>query len=177
MKHLSFILVLLMVSVATTACINNFAVQELNNNAKVYMDKGDVDAAICRLKSSLELDSAVWETHYNLATAYFNGEKYKEAQVEYKEAIKLNPELPDAYFSLAVAFETEANSLEKLYREENKKLDKEFLDKVVTILNDAIKYYDLYSTKITSESEKTETQERIATLKALVASYLATNEG
>lgn len=163
MKHLSFILVLLLVSVATTACINNFAVQELNNNAKVYMDKGDVESAICRLKSSLELDSEVWETHYNLATAYFNANKFQEAQQEYQDAIKINPELADAYYSLAVAYESHADFLLK-NKEENESANINVED----LFNSAISNYEIYIGKISSEQEIAEVQDRIASIKSLL---------
>ena len=61
MQKLLSILLLLFISVVTTACINNFAVQELNNKAKEYLDKGDTQTAICRLKSSLDLDNTVFQ--------------------------------------------------------------------------------------------------------------------
>ena len=70
MRRIFFIISILIVSVFTTACINNFAIKELNTNAQKYMNSGDVDSAICRMKSSLEQDNQVWETHYNLAIAY-----------------------------------------------------------------------------------------------------------
>ena len=63
MQKLLSILLLLFISVITTACINNFAVQELNNKAKEYLDKGDTQTAICRFKSSLDLDNTIYETY------------------------------------------------------------------------------------------------------------------
>ena len=53
MRKVFLILTLLMVSVLTTACINNFAVQELNNKAKIYLEKGDTEKAISRLSYKL----------------------------------------------------------------------------------------------------------------------------
>jgi hypothetical protein len=56
MKKVFLIASVLFVAVASTACINNLAVQDLNNKAKVYADKGDYTQAIERLKSSLDLE-------------------------------------------------------------------------------------------------------------------------
>ena len=56
MKKAFLLASILFISVISTACINNFAVQELNNKAKDFMDKGDYVSAIERLKSSVDLD-------------------------------------------------------------------------------------------------------------------------
>ena len=74
MKKALLLVSILFISVISTACINNFAVQELNNKAKGFMDKGDYQAAIERLKSSIDLDGSVFETRYNLAVAYTKAE-------------------------------------------------------------------------------------------------------
>lgn len=105
MKRILTVLTILFASVLTTACINNFAIQELNNKAKVYLDAGDAEKAICRYKSSLDLDASVFETNYNLGVAYITIKSYSEAINILKNAIKINPEIPDTYYSLAVAQE------------------------------------------------------------------------
>lgn len=110
-KALLFVSVLF-VSVMTTACINNFAVQELNTKAKLYMEQGDFSAAIERLKSSIDLDDSNFETHYNLAVAYTQSEDYANAIKQYKDALELNPDFPDIYYSLAVAEENLSLDLE-----------------------------------------------------------------
>ena len=46
MKKTIFIISVLLVAVVSTACINNFAVRDLNNKAQVYMQKGDYEAAM-----------------------------------------------------------------------------------------------------------------------------------
>ena len=99
------------ISVISTACINNFAVQELNNKAKDFMDKGDYVSAIERLKSSVDLDGSVFETQYNLAVAYTKAEDYSNAIKTYAAAIKLNPDFADAYYSLAVCEENLAKDI------------------------------------------------------------------
>lgn len=111
MKKAIFIVTILFVAVISTACINNMAVQELNNAAKTYMEKGDYTSAIDRLESSLELDRNIYETHYNLGVAYINAKQYEKAIDELNTAIKLNPKYANTYYTLAVAQETFADSL------------------------------------------------------------------
>ena len=111
MKKVLLLFTILFVSVMTTACINNFAIQELNNKAAAYMDKGDTETAICRLKSSLDLDAEIFQTHYNLAVAYNTIGKYKESVEESKRAIELKPDFVDAIYTLAVAKEALAYEL------------------------------------------------------------------
>ena len=111
MKKAIFIVTILFVAVISTACINNMAVQELNNAAKIYMEKGDYSAAIERLESSLELDRNIYETHYNLGVAYINSKQYEKAIDELNAAIKLNPKYANTYYTLAIAQETLADSL------------------------------------------------------------------
>ena len=41
MKKAILIVTVLFIAVISTACINNFAVQELNNKAKIYLENGD----------------------------------------------------------------------------------------------------------------------------------------
>ncbi len=94
---------ILFVAVASTACINNLAVQDLNNKAKAYADKGDYTQAIERLKSSIDLEPSVFETHYNLAIVYTQAEDYVNAVDEYKKVISMKPEMADSYYSLATA--------------------------------------------------------------------------
>ena len=53
MKKALMIVSVLFVAVVSTACINNIAVQELNNKAAEYMQKGDYESAYNRYKSSV----------------------------------------------------------------------------------------------------------------------------
>ena len=57
MKKALMIASVLFIAVVSTACINNMAVQELNNKAAEYMQKGDYESAMNRLQASLDLDS------------------------------------------------------------------------------------------------------------------------
>ena len=103
MKKTLFIVSVLIVAVISTACINNFAVRDLNNKAQAYMQKGDYAQAIERLKSSLDLDPSVYETHYNLAIAYTKAEDYLNASDEYQKALEIKPNEADVFYSLATA--------------------------------------------------------------------------
>ena len=111
MKRAILIVTVLFIAVISTACINNFAVQELNNKAKIYLENGDYDAAINRLQSSIDLDSTIFETHYNLGVAYIKNKQYKKAIEALSKALDLNPEYADSYYSLAVAQESYAQEL------------------------------------------------------------------
>ncbi len=108
MKKLTLFLAILFVSVLCSACINNIAIQELNNKAQEFMQKGDIQGAISRLESSVDLDGTIFETRYNLGVAYISAQEFKKAQTQLEEAIKIKPEFADSYYSLAVAKESDA---------------------------------------------------------------------
>jgi len=103
MKKVILAASILFVAVVSTACINNLAVQDLNNKAKAYADKGDYTQAIERLKSSIDLDPSIFETHYNLAIVYTQAQDYINAVEEYKKVIEMKPDNADSYYSLATA--------------------------------------------------------------------------
>ncbi len=103
MKKVLLIFSVLIVAVISTACINNLAVQDLNNKAKAFMEQGDYTQAIERLKSSIDLDPSIFETHYNLAIAYTKAENYALAVEEYKKALEIRPNDADVFYSLATA--------------------------------------------------------------------------
>ena len=108
MRKLTLFLAILFVSVLCSACINNIAIQELNNKAQEFMQKGDFQSAISRLESSVDLDGTVFETRYNLGVAYISAQEFKKAQEQLNEAIKIKPDFADSYYSLAVAQESDA---------------------------------------------------------------------
>ena len=111
MKRAILISTILFIAVISTACINNFAVQELNNKAQIYLNNGDYESAIDRLEASIDLDSTIYETHYNLGVAYIKSEKYDKAIKALTKAIELNPNQGDSYYSLAVAQESYADEI------------------------------------------------------------------
>ncbi len=181
MKKALLLVSILFVSVISTACINNFAVQELNSKAKVYMEEGDYKAAIERLKSSIDLDDSIFESHYNLAVAYTHAEDYANAIEAYKDAIKLNPDMPDSYYSLAVAEEdlmidlkngtVRVNEEGVIYTPDNLLEDEEVytpdenvLKMVESLKGEALKNYQIYLEKAPQSPDADEVKQKIQSL-------------
>ena len=182
MKKALLLVSILFISVVSTACINKFAVQELNNKAKSYIEQGDYENAIERLKSSADLDGSVFETHYNLAVAYTQAEDYQNAINSFRKAIELNPEFSDAYYSLAVAEEDFSIDLAKgvLTIDENGavvRVDEETLQKqdkitlsdtakqmINDLLSDAVNNYNLYLEKGQNLQDGDEVRQKIQKL-------------
>ena len=103
MKNALMIVSVLIVAVISTARINNMAVQELNNKAAEYMQKGDYESAMNRLQASLDLDSTMYETYYNLGIAAINAQKYDKAIEALEGGIKVKADFADFYYSLGIA--------------------------------------------------------------------------
>lgn len=179
MKRVLLLITILFVSVISTACINNLAVQELNNKAKEYMANGEVEKAICRLRSSIDLDTSIFETHYNLGVALIEVKEYKEAQVSLENAIKLNPDFVDTYYSLAVAYENEADAIvnekDDTESDDNAKLGKDLSANeklaVVELYNLALDNYNKYLAKVNNTDEKEKLSEHINFLNQEIAKY------
>lgn len=190
MKKAFLLASILFISVISTACINNFAVQELNNKAKDFMDKGDYVSAIERLKSSIDLDGTVFETQYNLAVAYTKAEDYSNAIKTYNDAIKLNPNFPDAYYSLAVCEEnlakdiiagevkvndddsvTKAEESDEEDISDKKELSENDKKMLTTLLNNAISDYMIYQDKNPTSDDKTYVENKVKELQMLLAEY------
>lgn len=191
MKKALLLATVLLISVISTACINNFAVQELNNKAKEFMEKGDYASAIERLKSSVDLDGNVFETQYNLAVAYTQAEDYANAIKTYGDVIKINPDFADSYYSLAVCEENlakdiisgevvvnEDESIEKAQPknddDENEAKDEKLSDvsiKVLTsMIENSISDYQLYLDK-SNGSDKEEIDNKIKELQELLEKH------
>ena len=191
MKKALLLVCVLTISVISTACINKFAVQELNNKAMVYMEKGDYEEAIHRLKSGIDLDDSIFETHYNLAVAYTKVEDYVKALNAYKKAIALNPDCADCYYSMAVAQEsiiTDLQSGELVVNDEgeivkNKAEDKDDdeeakvkahelsaskQERVVELAKEAINNYNTYLEKSETVDNEEEIKDRISDLEKIV---------
>lgn len=180
MKKALLLVSILAISVVTTACINRFAVQELNSKAMEYMEQGKYSEAIERLVSSIDLDESVFESHYNLAVAYTKSEDYGNAINSYKRAISLKPDFADAYYSLAVAEENTATDLSAklLTLDDNGNLiqageDAQAADKLPEnvqayaddLLKDAIKNYNEYLAKNQSAQDSEDVQNHIRDLE------------
>ena len=125
MKKVILLITILFVSAISTACINNLAVQDLNAKAMEYMKAGDTEKAVCRLRSSIDLDNSIYETHYNLGVALVELKEYDEAQKSLENAINLKPDFADTYYSLAVALQEQVNELENPKKAESDELTSE----------------------------------------------------
>lgn len=198
MKKAFLLASILFVSVISTACINNFAVQELNNKAKEFMDKGDYVSAIERLKSSVDLDGSVFETQYNLAVAYTKAEDYLNAIDTYNVAIKLNPDFADSYYSRAVCEENlvkdiisgylkvndegviekveQVNDDADLSEQSKNSLSDSDIKMLTNLLNDAISDYGIYLDKVGTIDDKTYVENKIKELQQLLAEYARKTE-
>lgn len=190
MKKALLLVSILFISVISTACINNFAVQELNNKAKAYIEAGDYQNAIERLKSSLDLDDSVFETHYNLAVAYTMSDDYQNAINAYIKALAINPEFADGYYSLAVAEENLAKDItkgvlkvdennqvtvvdtEKLNPEEEVKLADSDKLMINNLCNEAVTNYNKYLSLATNAQDKQEILAKIQELQDYDKKYL-----
>ena len=188
MKKVVLLITILFVSVISTACINNLAVQELNSKAKEYMANGEVEKAICRLRSSIDLDTSIFETHYNLGVALIENKEFAEAQASLKNAIQLNPDHPDSYYSLAVACEGEAEQIANVSSNNADKEDiseqddttsaetqKALTDadktKIVDLLNSAIDNYNKYLSKKPDSEDKEKIETQISYINSEIKKY------
>lgn len=189
MKKLTLFLAILFVSVLCSACINNIAIQELNNKAQELMQKGDIQGAISRLESSVDLDGTIFETRYNLGVAYISAQEFKKAQTQLEEAIKIKPEFTDSYYSLAVAKESDA--LKILEEDENdqtntepqtaetqddetdglKNISEEEAKYLVDTLNSSTELYKKYLELKPQSNDKEEVEAQINYLEETISKY------
>ena len=191
MKKVVLLITILFVSVISTACISNLAVQELNNKAKEYMANGETEKAICRLRSSIDLDTSIFETHYNLGVALIEVKEYAEAQASLENAIKLKPDFADSYYSLAMAMENQADDIingrtnedktlnaeqtEETAQQADAKAKKELTEaeknKVVELLNGAVDNYNKYIVKKPDAEDKDKVEEQIRFVNEQIGQY------
>lgn len=186
MKKALLLVSILFISVVTTACINNLAVQELNNKAAAFMEQGNYNEAIERLKSSIDLDASLYESHYNLAIAYTKAEDYPNAISAYEKTIELKPDFADAYYGVAVVQEdliadlntgmlqvNDNGEVEKVTQQENADIDDEkpFVvsekskQYIASLTDAAIKNYELYLQKNPAASDADDVQNHVKDLK------------
>ena len=174
MKKLVAFLSILFASVLCTACINNFAIQELNNKAKEYLAKGDIPSAICRLQSSVDLDGNVFETRYNLGVAYIKNGEYKNAVEQLEAALNLK-DAADVYYSLGVAQEGIATEAVKVEQDEEAKEVKEpeaaDFEAALVHLDEAIKAYETYLKKAPDASDREAVLEQINSIEKTAQDY------
>lgn len=182
MKKIILLITILFISVISTACINNLAVQELNNKAKEYMEKGETEKAISRLRSSIDLDTSIFETHYNLGVALIQAKDYEEAVNALKNATNLKPDFADSYYSLAIAYEGLADGIinddnDILISDENPAVEKQSnlsesdKIKVVELLNSAIYNYNQYLVKKPEAKDKAKVEDQINYINKQISDY------
>ena len=103
MRKLFSFAAILFLAVICGACVNTFAVHELNQIAAKYIEEGNYNAAISRLESSIDLDGAVYESRYNLAVAYLKVDECEKALKQIEEASKLTDKEPVVFYTMGVA--------------------------------------------------------------------------
>ena len=172
MKKILLLFTILFVSVITTACINNLAIQELNNKADSYLNNGDTETAICRLKSSLDLDDEIYQTHYNLAIAYNTIGKYKDSIDESKKVIQLKPDFKIAYYTLAVAQEAYAYEIIENIKDTNE-LTIDEIANFINRANDTVESYNKYLVLETKTEDTDKINQQISQLNEKIKEYTA----
>lgn len=185
MQKTLLIIGILVVTLFSTACVNKFAVQELNNNAKNLAAQGRLDDAIARLESSIDLDENVYETHYNLAVVYIQSKKYDEAIKSLEKAIGLNPDFADAYYSMAVAYEdkaidiidgnnesdNEAENQDSAQTDAKKVLTDAEKTQICNYITTSIDNYNKYLSKNPKATDKDKVNEKIESLNKDLVTY------
>jgi len=182
MKKFLFIISILCISLFSTACVNNLAVQELNNKAKVFMDKGDYENAISRLQASVDLDDSIFESQYNLGVAYTYADKYNEAIETFNKAITLKPNMAETFYSLGIAQENfaidivkglikadgkpfTAEEIAEASAEDKPVLSDEDIEKIKLLYNNAIQSYETYLQKAGTPKDKDNVEAKISNIK------------
>jgi len=74
--------------------------------ALALMDAGKTDEAIDAFKKAIEKNPESASLHYDLGVAYEKKDKVADAQKEYQEAIRVNPQLGEAYQALGNSYLT-----------------------------------------------------------------------
>ena len=183
MKKALLIASILFAAVISTACINNIAVQELNNKASEYMQKGDYESAMNRLQASLDLDNTMYQTYYNLGVAAIGANKYDVAIEALEDGIKIKPDFYDFYYSLGVAqigladdvFEkaeveevatADANEGTVDIQRDITKIDK---NSIIELKRDAIKNLTIYLENVPDTKERESVEEMIKQSEEFIA--------
>jgi protein O-GlcNAc transferase len=81
----------------------------------MYGQQGKFAEAIDALKHALEINVTDADAHYALGTVYQNENDYKDAAIEFKEAIRYIPDFVEAYQGLATNDTALGNSAEAQY--------------------------------------------------------------
>lgn len=178
MRKLILFCLLLFIGVFCSACVNSFAVYELNEKAMELMDAGDSEGAIARWESIIDLDPNVYEARYNLANAYIGANKCETALEHALVAEKVSKKEPLANYILAVAYDCAANQLLETKDEEGQIIKKEFstkeneinaVKKYIDYLENAEKNYDIYVTEIKNTEDSDDIVKKISEIKQTIS--------
>ncbi len=176
MKNALLIVTILFAAIMSTACINNFAVQELNNKAQEYLAKGDYSAAIGRLEASIDIDPTIFETHYNLGIACINAEEYEKAVDALKKAAEIKPNDEDVYYSLAVAEYNYAEEVLEGEKDDNSEdkaktepVSVDDMQKAADLYSDAVVTLEKYLTFEVDDENKSAATSQLESIKSKLA--------
>lgn len=196
MKNLKILILLaaMPLMVSCTKIISNPDIQTLNDKAANLMAGGDFKGAIARLESINDLNPSFPQTHYNLGIAYYKDEQYEKSIESFKNAISLDKNIADAYYTTALAYESlaakQAETLEKSDKknnkekqpetaantnentEEQKPLTKsEALSQIIDNLNNSKSYFAQYAEHAASSEEKTRIEAEIENIDKDIKKY------
>jgi len=168
-----FLLALTPLLVSCTKFISNPDIQTLNEKAAELMNSGDIKGAIARLESINDLNPNFPQTNYNLGVAYYKNGEYEKSIESLKQALSLDKNIADAYYTIGLAYQDLAGQeIEKLDKPDNeksvnnketntseiseeKKLSKpEILTLIVDNLKNSKDYYTQYTNLATTPEEK-----------------------
>lgn len=184
-----FLLALTPFLVSCTKVISNPDVQTLNQKAVELMNSGDVKGAISRLESINDLNPDFPQNHYNLGVAYYKNEEYEKSIDSLKQAISLDKNLVDAYYTIGLAYQDIAgkeieklnkpvgekqvnNKIEDSNKPEEKQLTKkEILALVVEDLKNSKEYYTQYTDLASNPAEKEKISQEVQNIDLDIKKY------
>ncbi len=182
------ILFIIFFTVCLAGCsqnISNLDVQTLNEKAAEYMQQGDYENAIARLKSAIDLNSSFPQSHFNLGIAYYENKNFEEAIEAFNEAIKLKSDFADAFYSRAAAYEEMAYMIiagekedkednmedKKTEDNENMELSDEDKKEIVEVLKKSKEDFEKYLSLNKTGQETEEIKEKISQIEDTIKKY------
>ena len=148
--------VIFLISCTKDFSVSNPAIQKLAEKAQQLMKEEKFLEAVGRLESINDLNPNLPKNHYNLGIAYYKNNEYKKAVDSLKKAVKLDKNLKDAYYSIAVIYEDNAvQKIEELEKIDKTKKDKEKFAEIIEEYKNAKDFYISYL-KFFDNSEENE---------------------
>lgn len=92
------------------------------NLARVYQEKGLIEASLREVKKTMELNPKDYKAHYNLGVILAKQGFISEAISAYKKTIEMNPQFKNAYFNLGNIYKAQ-NLLKKAQQAFEKVVD------------------------------------------------------